>query len=117
MQLKLGMSIGSSFALQVSLRSNTFVCKSIFFFSHYTRLEDALHKIYLKNVYFSVINEFCQSTVICIDGINGVGKSTITAQLNREYAKINLLYPEIVQKQDYNLYSLNSLEYIMSSMF
>lgn len=70
----------------------------------------------MKNLYFSVINEFCRYRVICVDGINGVGKSTITAQLNRKYVKINLLYPEIVEKQDYNFYPLNSLEYITTQL-
>lgn len=71
---------------------------------------------YERNLYFSSLNEFSKHPVICIDGINGVGKSTITQNINRKYCKINLLRPEITRGQDYNIYPLHAIEYLMSQL-
>jgi len=71
---------------------------------------------YERNIYFSHLNQFAKYPVIAIDGINAVGKSTITKHINRSYCKINLLHPEITKGQDYNLYPLHAIEYIVSQL-
>lgn len=69
---------------------------------------------YEKNVYFSCLNGFAKYPIISVDGVNGVGKSTLTQRTNRKYCKINLIHPEITEGQDYNIKPLHSFEYIMS---
>lgn len=69
---------------------------------------------YEMNMYFSILNNFSNYKIISIDGVNGVGKSTITHVTNRTYAKINLLHPEITKGQDYNIRPLHAIEYIMA---
>lgn len=45
--------------------------------------------------------------------MNGCGKSTMTAKMNRRYYKINQILPEITNGADYNFYTINGLSYVM----
>lgn len=63
---------------------------------------------YLK----TLLTGFNTSKIICIDGMNGTGKSTITSEINRRYCKINEYCPTVTAGADYNYYIMNALQYI-----
>lgn len=51
--------------------------------------------------------------VIAVDGMNGLGKSTLAMSMNREYVKINNIAHHVTSGSEYNHDPLKSLEYIM----
>lgn len=63
---------------------------------------------YLK----TMLHGFNTARVICIDGMNGTGKSTLTSKINRRYCKINDYCPTVTAGSDYNYYIVNAFQYI-----
>jgi len=51
--------------------------------------------------------------VICIDGTNGTGKTTLCQRNNRLHVKINSLFPRITSSSDYNHNPVNAKRYIL----
>lgn len=64
-----------------------------------------------------LLTGFNTSKIICIDGMNGTGKSTITSEINRRYCKINEYCPTVTAGADYNYYIMNALQYINYQIF
>lgn len=63
--------------------------------------------------YLEPLKIFAKSPVICVDGMNGTGKSTmILSNGNRAYRKINEYCPTVTSGSDYNFYIMNALQYI-----
>lgn len=62
--------------------------------------------------YLKPIQSFNKHRVICVDGMNGTGKSTMTKNVNRAYCKINIYCPNVTSGSDYNFYIMNALHYI-----
>lgn len=70
----------------------------------------------LYNDLKTMLRGFNTARVICIDGMNGTGKSTITSKINRRYCKINEYCPTVTFGSDYNYYIMNAFQYINYQM-
>lgn len=53
---------------------------------------------------------------IAIDGMNGVGKSSLVSNLNRRYVKVNLIDPDVTSGADYNFEPMKSMQYLMAAI-
>lgn len=53
---------------------------------------------------------------ISIDGMNGVGKSSLVSNLNRRYVKVNLIDPDVTSGADYNFQPMKSMQYLMAAI-
>lgn len=49
---------------------------------------------------------------IAIDGMTGLGKSTLLTNMNRSYRKVNLIVPEITKGSSYNFCSPKTVAYL-----
>lgn len=58
------------------------------------------------------LNDWHLHNEIAIDGMNGVGKSFLTQNLNRTYAKINDFIPEVTCGSEYNYNIFKSMQYV-----
>lgn len=59
------------------------------------------------------MNGWSESASICIDGMNGTGKSTLARSMNRTYLKINTYCPDVTNGSSYNYSPLRALDYVM----
>lgn len=58
------------------------------------------------------LNGWSKYNEICIDGMNGVGKSTLINSLNRKYEKVNTHFSEVTMGSDYNHDPIKSMTYL-----
>lgn len=79
----------------ISRRNNTLKCKK--------SLDELL----------SSIAGWSKHKEIAIDGVNGVGKSRLVSNLNRQQVKINHLLPQVTSGSSYNYDVFKSIEYMM----
>lgn len=83
---------------------------------HHRRIDGTLfvddERVNLYNDLKTMLRGFNTARVICIDGMNGTGKSTITSKINRRYCKINEYCPTVTAGSDYNYYIMNAFQYI-----
>ncbi|CAI6345372.1 unnamed protein product [Macrosiphum euphorbiae] len=63
--------------------------------------------------YLLSLDEFSTHSVICLDGVNGSGKSTIANNTNRTYIKTNMICPDLTRGSDYNFYIFHAFEYLL----
>lgn len=59
------------------------------------------------------MNGWSKSASVCIDGMNGTGKSTLARSMNRKYLKINTYCPDVTNGSTYNYSPLRALDYVM----
>lgn len=65
---------------------------------------------------FNQLNGWHKYPSIAIDGMNGVGKSSLISSLRRKYVKVNLIAPEVTSGSAYNIEPMKSLQYLMASI-
>jgi len=66
---------------------------------------------------FDRLLRFCDYPEIAIDGMNGVGKTTLCSRIgNRVPMKINLLLPSVTRGSDYNINPLKCMQYATAIM-
>lgn len=63
--------------------------------------------------WLSPLNKWNTYPEIAIDGMNGTGKSSLIAALNRKYMKINEFIPHVTNGSRYNYDLLKSMQYLM----
>lgn len=62
-----------------------------------------------------LLSDWNQYPEIAIDGMAGMGKSTIITNMNRGYLKVNMIVPEITKGPAYNFNCAKSLAYLFTS--
>lgn len=78
--------------------------------SIYYKSTDRIDEIFAK-----ILSDWSKYTEISIDGMNGLGKSTLIGSMKRQYAKVNLIDPSITNGPNYNYDVMVSLQYLVLS--
>jgi hypothetical protein len=77
--------------------------------------------VYYKNTdridetFAKILSNWSEYPEISIDGMNGLGKSTLIESMKRQYIKVNMIDPSITNGPNYNYDTMVSLQYIVLS--